>query len=143
VKRGRDQTAKKAIATTPIIAPKAIPILISPSILPLPLLAAALELAAAALSVDEAPAAAVPEPDAWATAEDVPEAAAALLADPLAAAPPHAVPFKREAKEGSWTGGEAEVQNPWAVFWVAFWSATEQFASTQGAIVQRKAVAVQ
>jgi len=66
-----------------------------------------------------------------------------LLADPLAEVPPQAEPFKREAKEGSWTGGEAELQNPWAVDWVAFWSATEQFASTQGAIVQRKAVAVQ
>jgi hypothetical protein len=101
-------------------------------------LAAALELAAAALSVDEA--AAALDPDA---AADVPEAAAALLADPPAAAPLHAVPFKREANKGSWTGGEAELQNPWAVFWVAFWSATEQFAATQGAIVQRKEVAVQ
>jgi len=68
-------------------------------------------------------------------------APAAVLETPLAEADDEAL--RRDPKLGSWTGGFAALQIPWAVFSVAVWSAAEQFALMQGATVARNWLATQ
>jgi hypothetical protein len=68
-------------------------------------------------------------------------ALAAVLEAPLADADDEAL--RRDPKLGSWTGGFAALQIPWAVVSVAFWSAAEQFALMQGATVARNWFATQ
>lgn len=111
--------------------------LISPSILPLA------EVAPVALP----PAAPLPEAfDALALdrmeeiAEETADAEAVLEAR-LADAEEEAL--RRDEKEGSWTGGLAALQIPWAVDSVVAWSAAEQLAKMQGATVARNWLAVQ